>query len=258
VIMRWAPRVVVASGFPRRVGAHSGIRVPSRFTAPARGAGFWAVMWTLAVAAEFGALVPIIFGDAAVVGADVVYRLVGGSFAAFGLIAWHRRPDSHSGPLMTATGFGLLVSLLLKQIHTGVAQTAGEVLEDIWEPAFVALILSFVTGGRLQSGVDRLIVAWSFVAAFVLDVFSMLFSEQPDNVLLVLPSETIYGAFDATQRGMKIVLCIATCAVIAGRWRAASPPRRRALLPSVAGAACLLMFVWLLGTDLFEARDRSS
>ena len=57
-------------------------------------------------------------------GADVVYRLVGGSFAAFGLIAWQRRPDSRSGPLMTATGFGLLVSLLLKQIDAGVAQTA--------------------------------------------------------------------------------------------------------------------------------------
>ena len=59
---------------------------PSRFTAPRRSAGFWVAMWTLAVAAEFGALVPIIFaGDAPVEGADVVYRLVGGSFAAFGL-----------------------------------------------------------------------------------------------------------------------------------------------------------------------------
>jgi hypothetical protein len=47
--------------------------------------------------------VPIIFaGDAPVEGADVVYRLVGGSFAAFGLVAWRRRPDSRSGALMTA------------------------------------------------------------------------------------------------------------------------------------------------------------
>src|SRR3954463_599439 len=175
------------------VGALPGIGRRSRFTAPARAVEFWAVMWTLAVAAEFGALVPIIFGDAAVVGADVVYRLVGGSFAAFGLIAWHRRPDSRSGPLMTATGFGLLVSLLVKQIDTGLAQTAGEVLEDIWEPAFIALVLSFVTGGRLQSRVDRLIVAWSFTAAFLLDLVSMLFVEQPGNVLLTFPSQTIAG-----------------------------------------------------------------
>ena len=127
-----------------------------------------------------------LLGDAPVAGADVVYRLVGGSFAAFGLIAWQRRPDSRSGPLMTATGSGLLVSLLLKQIHAGVALTAGEVLEDIWAPAFIALVLSFVTGGRLTSRLDRLIVAGIFVSAFVLDVVSMLFSEQPDNVLLVL------------------------------------------------------------------------
>src|SRR3954466_4578176 len=51
---------------------------------------------------------------------------------------------------------------------------------------------------------------------------------------------------------MLIVLCVATCVVIAGRWRAASVPRRRALLPSVAGAACLVMFVWLLVTDLVK------
>jgi signal transduction histidine kinase len=80
----------------------------------------------------------------------------------------------------------------------------------------------------------------------------MLFVEQPGNVLLVLPSETIYGAVDTTQRALLIVLCLATCVVVFGRWRASSSPRRRALLPSVAGAACMLMFVWLLATDLVE------
>jgi signal transduction histidine kinase len=252
VIRRWAPRAVAASGLATTADAHPLMQFPGRFAAPSRSAGFWAAMWTLAVAAEVIALVPIFAGDAPVAAADVVYRLVGGSFAAFGLIAWHRRPDSLTGPLMTATGLGLLISLLLKQLHSGIALTAGEVLEDIWAPAFVALVLSFVTGGRLQSRVDRLIVAGVFVAAFVLDVFSMLFSEQPDNVLLVFPSETIYGAVDATQRTMEIVLCLAACAVVAVRWHAASPPRRRALLPSVAGAACLLMFAWLLATDLLE------
>ena len=210
-------------------------------------------MWGLAATAEFLALVPILFpGGASVEGADVVYRLVGGSFAACGLIAWQRRPDSRSGLLMTATGFGLLLSLVLKQIDAGITLTLGEVTEDIWAPAFVALVLSFVTGGRLESRVDRLIVAGVFVAAFVLDVVSMLFAEQPGNVLLVFPSEAIYSAVDATQRGSEIVLCLAACVVIAMRWRSASPARRRALLPSVAGAACLLLFASLLVTDLVE------
>ena len=231
---------------------HAGGPVPHRFASRHHGARFWIAMWALAVAAEFGALVPILFGDDPVAGADVVYRLVGGSFAACGLIAWQRRPDSRSGPLMTATGFGLFVALLVKQIHTDVAQTAGEVLEDIWSPFFVALVLSFVTGGRLESTVDRVIVGASFFVAFVLDVFSMLFVEEPGNVLLAFPSATVADAIDAVQRSANIVICLAVCVVIAGRWRAASVPRRRALLPSVAGAICLLLFVWLLATDLFE------
>src|SRR4051812_7090996 len=153
---------------------------------------------------------------------------------------------------MTATGFGLLLSLLLKQVHLGAALNLGEVVEDIWTPVFVALVLSFVTGGRLESRIDRVIVAWVFVAVFVLDVVSMLFVQQPGNVLLAFPSETIYGVVDTTQRSLLIALAIATCLVIAGRWRAASPPRRRALLPSVAGAACMVLFVWLLVTDLVK------
>jgi len=247
VIGRWAPSEVLATA------AGDTSPVSSRYVAPGRAAGFWAGMWLLTGAAAFGALIPVIFNrDAPVVAADLVYRLVGASFAAFGLIAWHRRPDSRSGPLMTATGFGLLVSLLLKQIHTGIALTAGEVLEDIWAPAFVALVLSFVTGGRLRSRLDRLIVACVFVAVFILDLFSMLFVEQPGNVLLAFPSEDLYGAVDGTQRTLEILLSLSACAVIAARWLSASPPRRRALLPSVAGAACLLMFVWLLATDLVE------
>jgi signal transduction histidine kinase len=231
----------------------TGSRLPSRFTAPGRSAGFWVSLWALAVAAELGALVPIISGTAAEIeGADLVYRLVGGSFAALGLVAWYRRPDSLSGALMTATGFGLLVSLLLKQVEAGVTLTLGEVTEDIWTPFFVALVLSFVTGGRLTSRIDRFIVAWVFVVVFVIDVFTMLFVEQPGNVLLAFPSEAIYGAIDTTQRVMLIVIALAVAAIIAGRWRAASSPRRRALLPSVAGAACMLVFVWLLATDLVK------
>ena len=161
----------------------------SRFTAPGRSAGFWVAMWTLAVAAEFGALVPIIFAATRPSsGADVVYRLVGGSFAAFGLVAWHRRPDSRSGPLMTATGFGLLVSLLLKQIHAGVALTAGEVLEDIWAPVLRragALVRHRRAAGVPGRPADRRRGRSSPCSSST--SFSMLFVEQPGNVLLVVP-----------------------------------------------------------------------
>ena len=253
MISRWAPRAAVASGLAPSPGAQPAVRVSHRFTAPRRGAGFWVALWTVAVAAEFGALVPIVFaGDVPVAGSDVVYRLVGGSFAACGLVAWHRRPDSRSGPLMTATGFGLFLWPLLSQVDSAFALTLGEVLEDVWAIAFAALILTFVTGGRLEATIDRLIVGAFVMAVLILDVISMLFLEQPDNLLLAFPNETVADAFDATQRVLLICANIAICLVVGARWRAASRPRRRALLPSVAGAGCVALFVWLLVTDLFE------
>ena len=77
---------------------------------PERHLAFWIVMWILAVAgAEIGALAPFVFGpEARSSRSRFVFRLVGGSFAACGLIAWRRRPDSYSGRWMTATGFALL------------------------------------------------------------------------------------------------------------------------------------------------------
>ena len=90
------------------------------------------------------------------------------------------------------------------------------------------------------------------LSVLILDVISMLFLEQPDNLLLAFPNETVADAFDATQRVLLICANIAICLVVAARWRAASRPRRRALLPSVAGAGCVALFVWLLVTDLLQ------
>src|SRR3954467_11076480 len=75
-----------------RLGAWS---VPHHQTA------FWVALWALVAAAQVVALLPVP-SDGAVptVGTDVVYRLMGGSFSACGLIAWRRSPDSPSGPLM--------------------------------------------------------------------------------------------------------------------------------------------------------------
>src|SRR5262249_6951977 len=86
-------------------------QILTRFTAREHGTAFWVALWLAAAAAEFGALVPVIFDTAGpVAGWQVVFRLVGGSFAVAGLIAWRRRPDSHIGVLMTVTGFLFFLS----------------------------------------------------------------------------------------------------------------------------------------------------
>ena len=136
----------------------------SRAVAGAHGLPFWVALWAAAIVCELLALVPVLSsGGDPVQGWDVLYRLIGGSFAACGLIAWRRRPDNRSGRLMTATGFAFFITPLLSQLDSPVAQTAGMLFSEVYTFGLVALILTLVTGGRFTSDGERLLVA-----AFVL------------------------------------------------------------------------------------------
>jgi signal transduction histidine kinase len=231
--------------------ASDGAEAMGRFAAPERRLGFWLALWAAAAAAEFGALVPVIFpGDERVPTVQVVYRLVGGSFAACGLIAWRRRPDSRSGLLMAAAGAGFFVSAIISQFDPPIAQTAALLLTELWAPFFAALLLTLLTGGRLESAVDRLLVGGFVLALWVGQFVWLLFYEQEGNLLAAFPDAGIADAVDKAQRSVAGIVCVAVALVVAARWHAASRPRRRALLPSVAGSAALLLFAALLVNDL--------
>jgi signal transduction histidine kinase len=220
----------------------------TRLTAPVRSGWFWVALWAVAAAASFVALIPVLFDRGAPVpGYDVIHRLSGVSFAACGLIAWRRRPDSAVGPLLTTAGFGVLVAPILTQVDSPLAFTLAP-FGEMWIIAFAALILSFVTGGRLVSTVDRVLVGMFFVGLFALQFAALLFFEHPDNVLLVLPDAEIASALDNVRRGVLIVASLAVAVVVVERWRSASAPRRRALLPSVAGSVCGVLYAANLTT----------
>jgi signal transduction histidine kinase len=252
------PWGLVAGDLAAKPASSHAADVLHRFVVRDRPAGFWIALWITVAAAEFGVLVPVIFAHGALhPGSDVAFRLLGGSFAACGLVAWRRRPDSHSGLLMTLAGFGLFVSPLLAQLDAPPAQTATVLFTDIWTIPFIALLLTILSAGRLRSTVDRALVALFVLALVVLQFIWLLFLEEPGNVLVAFPSETIANAIDKSQRSLTLLGCVATFLVIAARWRAASPPRRRALLPSVGGAIALSLFASLLVNDLVGTGDRS-
>jgi signal transduction histidine kinase len=225
-------------------------RLVRRFTVRERTPGFWVGLWALAVAAEFGALAPVMFGGEPVDLIDVVFRLVGGSFAVCGLIAWHRRPDNRSGLLMTATGFAFFVSPLVSQLDAPVAKTVGLWLPDLWIVFFVPLLLTYLTGGRLRGGIDRILVGAILVELLVLAPLYLMFTEHEGNILLVLHHAGLSAIADTAQRADFLAVCLVAATVVAVRWRTASPPGRRAMLPSAAGAACLLLLGALLVVDL--------
>jgi signal transduction histidine kinase len=250
-MIRLAPWDVVASPFATTADDARATQAMGRFATPERRLAFWLVLWAAVIAGEFGALVPVIFpGDERVETVQVIYRLIGGSFAACGLIAWRRRPDSRSGQLMAAAGAGFFISAILSQFDPPLAQTAAIVLQELWAPFFVALLLTLLTGGRLESRVDWLLVGAFVLALWIMQVVWLLFYEQDGNLLAAFPNADIADAVDKGQRSLAGLASVAVAFVVALRWRAASRPRRRALLPSVAGSVALLFFAALLTNDI--------
>ena len=113
------------------------------------------------------------------------HSLSGISFAACGLVAWRRRPDSAVGRLLTLAGFRVLLAPILDQLDSPLAFTLAALVGEMWIMVYAALILSFVTGGRLASAVDRVLVGMFFVGLFVLQFAVMLFLDAERNLLLV-------------------------------------------------------------------------
>jgi len=252
-MIRWAPWEGVASDLATRPLHAGGVKVRGRPAPRDHRAGFWIALWTAAVAAELVALRPIVFERTAPVeGLAVVFSLVGLSFAAFGLVAWRRRPDSRSGFLMTATGFAFLVPLLLGQVDAPVATTAQMLLVDSWIFFFVALLLTLLTRGRLVSRVDWLVLGAYAVPLIVLAIAWMLFLEEDGNLLAAFPDEQVAHELDRAQRILLSAASVGTVVVLVVRWRAATAPRRRALLPTLAGGFVLLLFTALLLNDLIS------
>jgi signal transduction histidine kinase len=232
-----------------------GPRVLRRFVFAEHGPAFWARLWIVAAVAEFAALVPVVFDTGRELrGLDVIFILAAGSFIACGLVAWRRRPDNHSGRLMTATGFAGLAYPLLSQLDWALAATAALLLYSVWTIGYVALLLTFQTGGRIQSPVDGLLVGAFALSLLVLQFVWMLFLEADGNVLTIAGDARVADAIDQGRRWLTAATSLAVALVIAARWRAASGPRRRALLPGIVGGVSGLLYTALLVDGLVADR----
>src|SRR3954466_3687430 len=124
------------------------------------------MLWPLGIAAQFAALALLFRGDADVTAVALVNRSVGGSFIVCGLIAWERRPDSRTGPLMTVTGFLFLAEAFLTAVGSDVAYTLGQWAGNWWTPPFAALVLGFPSC-RLSSPIARRIDASLLLAPVI-------------------------------------------------------------------------------------------
>jgi signal transduction histidine kinase len=247
---------MTAGGLVTAPLSSSSARLARRFVTPVRPLPFWIVAWSAFASAQIWVLVHFLANGpvAPFPAVLVVFRIVGGLFAACGLLAWRRRPDNHSGRLMTATGFAFLASPLLVQFDLPLLRTAGLLLRNVWLLLLVAILLTFLSGGRLRTRTDRVLVGAVAVDLLVVTPLSLMFTAVDGNLLLVRPDAQIAAAVDTVYRALDLPISVAVAGVVATRWCRASPPGRRALLPSVAGSVWLLLFMAVLSAGLVGVR----
>ncbi len=207
-------------------------------------------LWLTAAAAEWAALRPVIFQEH-VRPEVVLYHVVGGSFAACGLLAWHRRPESRAGPLMVVTGLLFFVHGTLGRLHSSFAETIGIAVSNWWVVTFVALLVWFPGGRRRWAGSERFVIGAFVVAEVVLALVWMLFAQIPRNLALVWPNPQVAGGIDkaASSLGFAAAVCLAI--LLLARWLKATRPLRRASAPAAAGALTLLFLGGLILQAVF-------
>jgi signal transduction histidine kinase len=170
-----------------------------------------------------------------------------------GLYWLRRRPASRFGPLLIAIGF-LSAPYLLQSSAAPLAFSLGV----LWEgPIFLitlALILAFPSG-RLDGAAERLILAVAVIGVVIPIAVAVLVSPQlaagatisgcsgacPANGLLVTPDAALASRMIDGLRVVIAVLDLATIALIAWRFAAGTPPRRRALAVGVPIALVFLV-----------------
>jgi signal transduction histidine kinase len=177
----------------------------------------------------------------------VIVTVVSWSFVVSGLIASARR-SVRFGALMCATGLSLNLEALVDS-ENSLVFTVGSIIGDAWIAVFIHALLAFPSG-RLPSraAVGTAVAAYAVLTigqlvVYLFDDLADECPECPDNAVLITADDTIAAALDAIVSAIGALVAVAVIVELAGRWRAASPPLRRALAPVVGtgGAAIVLL-----------------
>jgi signal transduction histidine kinase len=168
------------------------------------------------------------------------------SFIGTGLFAWARRPDNRVGALMAGTGFAWLLG------GTGLSDlpllfTVGSLLGSLFIAVAMHLLLAFPSG-RLGSRRESRLVTSAYLLTTLGPLPIFLFAgpdefdcgECPDNVLLIDPSATAVTVIGTIVNVLALVVVISVLVTLVRRWRRASAPQRRFLVPVYSAGVALM------------------
>ena len=124
---------------------------------------------------------------------------------------------------------------------------------DALFPAVVGHLALAFPSGRLQTRAERLVIAAGYFATTVLQLPSLLFEDvsgEPRNLLVVHADQTLSDRLDLLQFAAAIAIIGTSLALMARRFRRASPPLRRVLAPVLwTSAIAFLVLAIAAGLD---------
>jgi signal transduction histidine kinase len=165
-----------------------------------------------------------------------------------GVVVWELRPESRTGPLLTALPLSSVLGDL-RWVFDGsaLAVTVGSLSNSIGAPIFAQLVLSYPSG-RLRLRPDRILVAigWAYAAVYGL-LLAVFFDPRPqfDNTILAFrPHALAYthlgwydpgGLFHWLDLAL-LPLIVAFLVLLARKLVRATPGGRRVVLPLTLAA----------------------
>jgi signal transduction histidine kinase len=180
--------------------------------------------------------------------------IAGWGFAGTGLYAWDRRPDSRTGPLMTAIGFTWFFRAL-EASNNSVVFTLGALGQTLPYAILIHLLVTFPSG-RLEGRLQRGLVGLGYFITTVMQALWILFADPeregcegcPENAAQITHHAGIGEAISTIQGLIAIPLIAITVAVVYRRWRRSSASERPVLTPVLAtgGAAFLFLLAQLV------------
>jgi signal transduction histidine kinase len=160
--------------------------------------------------------------------------LVGVSYLAAGVVAWHHRPSERIGLLFMLVGLAWFLPAITN-LRSPFPFIVGNLLGNLYQ-SFLAYLALAWPSGYLRSRRQRIVVAEVFVTNFVESLASILFwnpqtdgcgSACPANPLLIDGSTRIYNTVDIVVGVVGLAVTLLVVALVVQNWRSASGYARR-------------------------------
>ena len=195
--------------------------------------------------------------------AATISIVAGLTFVAAGLVAMWRRPTNSTGKWLAAIGYLWFIGSLGSADNSEL-WTLGFVLGNLALVCFAALVLAYPDGSLVRR--DRAIVAVGALVALGGNLLVALFddtpasgcAECPESAIAVRDSETVTTVVTNGGSAAVVVLLVMVALILVGRWRRASPTRRRTLGPVYTSSTiAVLLLAFAVASEQIASRSYS-